>query len=77
MTETTITLPVAGKIALIPGIVLQRLFAGLLSAGRGLEMMGSTYAQAVATAYCPSFQERAKRPPVFTDEDLEGRDPNW
>ncbi len=77
MTETTITLPTASTLSPIPGIVLKRLFAGLLFTGRGLERMGSAYAQAVGTAYCPWLEEGTKRPPVCSDEDLEGRDPNW
>lgn len=76
MTETSISLPPASKLAPIPALVLKSVTCAFRSVGRSFGVMTADYASAVAVAYCP-FQAQTNRPRLHADEDLEGRDPNW
>jgi hypothetical protein len=77
MTDTTITLPIANDLALIPAKGMERTANFIITAGQGFGAFLAAYGRAVELAYCGPFQAPIHGGKYSLDEELEGRDPNW
>lgn len=72
MTDLTTSAPLTVRCPYLPRIKLPK-----LRIGASMGSVSTGIRQAFCMAYVEPFKTPQREPVIFTDVDLEGRDPNW